>query len=78
MYRIVLGAAAVAFVILVSGAAAIIGGVPDGSAHPEVGALLAPQAFSDGTWEECTGTLIAPRVFLTARSLRRSDSTRST
>ncbi len=66
MYRIVLGAAAVAFVILVSGAAAITGGMPDGSAHPEVGALLAPQAFSDGTWEECTGTLIAPRVFLTA------------
>ena len=24
------------------------------------------QAFSDGTWEECTGTLIAPHVFLTA------------
>ena len=47
-------------------AAAITNGVPDGSAHPEVGALLAPQAFSDGTWEECTGTLIAPRVFLTA------------
>ena len=40
--------------------------VPDGSGHPEVGALLAQQAFSDGTWEECSGTLIAPRVFLTA------------
>jgi hypothetical protein len=31
-----------------------------------VGALLAPHAFSDGTWEECTGTLISSTVFLTA------------
>ncbi|MGZ4320453.1 MAG: trypsin-like serine peptidase, partial [Gaiellaceae bacterium] len=46
--------------------AAITNGVPDGNAHPEVGALLAQQAFSDGTWEECTGTLISARVFLTA------------
>jgi hypothetical protein len=28
--------------------------------------MRAPQAFSDGTWEECSGTLIAPTVFLTA------------
>ena len=39
---------------------------PDGNGHPYVGALLAQQAFSDGTWEECSGTLIAPKVFLTA------------
>ncbi len=45
---------------------AITYGVPDGNGHPEVGALLAQHAFSDGTWEECSGTLIAPRVFLTA------------
>ena len=45
---------------------AITYGVPDGNAHPEVGALLALQAYSDGSWAECTGTLIAPRVFLTA------------
>lgn len=37
-----------------------------GNGHPEVGALLAQQAFSDGTWAECSGTSIAPRVFLTA------------
>jgi len=49
-----------------SQAPAIIGGGPDGNAHPEVGALLAPQAFPDGTWAECTGTLISPTVFLTA------------
>jgi V8-like Glu-specific endopeptidase len=52
--------------VLSSGAGAITYGVPDGNGHPEVGALLAQQAFSDGTWEECSGTLIAPRVFLTA------------
>ncbi len=45
---------------------AIVNGGPDGTGHPSVGALLAPQAFSDGTWEECTGTLISPTVFLTA------------
>jgi V8-like Glu-specific endopeptidase len=49
-----------------AGALAITNGGPDGNGHPEVGALLAQQAFSDGTWEECTGTLISPTVFLTA------------
>ncbi len=60
--------AAVAAVSLVFAgiAAAIVNGGPDGTGHPSVGALLAPQAFSDGTWEECTGTLISPTVFLTA------------
>ena len=52
--------------VLVAGAAAITYGVPDGQGHPEVGALLAQQAFSDGTWEECTGTLVSSTVFLTA------------
>jgi Trypsin len=45
---------------------AITNGGPDGNGHPEVGALLAQHAYSDGTWEECTGTLISPTVFLTA------------
>jgi V8-like Glu-specific endopeptidase len=58
-----LGVAALA---LAAGAFAITNGTPDGNGHPYVGALLAQQAFSDGTWEECSGTLIAPRVFLTA------------
>jgi secreted trypsin-like serine protease len=58
--------AIVAALLLPAGAAAITNGVPDGSGHPEVGALLAPQAYSDGTWETCSGTLISPRVFLTA------------
>jgi hypothetical protein len=47
-------------------AGAITYGSLDGGAHPEVGALLAPVAYSDGTWETCTGTLISPTVFLTA------------
>jgi V8-like Glu-specific endopeptidase len=47
-------------------AGAITYGAPDGDAHPEVGALLAQQAYPDGTWAECSGTLISPTVFLTA------------
>jgi Trypsin len=47
-------------------ALAIFFGQPDGNDHPNVGALLAPEAFSDGTWAECSGTLISATVFLTA------------
>src|SRR3954447_19807512 len=47
-------------------AGAITYGSPDGEGHPEVGALLAQQAYPDGTWAECSGTLISPTVFLTA------------
>jgi secreted trypsin-like serine protease len=47
-------------------ALAITDGVVDGSAHPEVGGLIATQAYSDGTWVYCSGTLISPTVFLTA------------
>jgi secreted trypsin-like serine protease len=59
-------AAVAAALTLAAPAGAITNGGPDGNGHPEVGALLAPQAYSDGTWATCTGTLIAPRVFLTA------------
>jgi V8-like Glu-specific endopeptidase len=59
-------AAVAAFLAAAAPASAITYGEPDGNRHPEVGALLAPQAFSDGTWEECSGTLISPTVFLTA------------
>jgi V8-like Glu-specific endopeptidase len=59
-------AAIFATLVVVGGALAITYGVPDGNGHPEVGAVLAQQAYSDGTWEECSGTLIAPHVFLTA------------
>ena len=60
------GIAVVATLVFAAGADAITYGAPDGNAHPEVGALLAPQAYSDGTWETCSGTLISPTVFLTA------------
>jgi hypothetical protein len=58
--------AMVATLLLPVQAGAITNGGPDGEGHPNVGALLAPQAYSDGTWATCTGTLIAPTVFLTA------------
>jgi len=51
---------------LAAPAGAITYGIPDGNGHPQVGALLAPVAYSDGTWAACSGTLIAPTVFLTA------------
>lgn len=47
-------------------ASAVVFGQPDGNDHPNVGALLAPQAYSDGTWASCSGTLVSPTVFLTA------------
>jgi V8-like Glu-specific endopeptidase len=60
------GAALAASLVLAAPAGAITYGSPDGNGHPEVGALLAPEAYSDGTWAVCTGTLISPTVFLTA------------
>src|ERR1044071_6411552 len=45
---------------------AITYGQPDGNQHPNVGGLVASQAYSDGTWIYCSGTLISPTVFLTA------------
>jgi hypothetical protein len=63
----VLVVATVAFLAAsVGSASAITGGSPDGSAHPEVGGLVADHAYSDGTWLYCSGTLISPTVFLTA------------
>jgi hypothetical protein len=56
----------VALLAAASRAPAIVGGGPDGTVHPEVGAVLAPTPFPDGTWAECSGTLISATVFLTA------------
>src|SRR5215467_3252694 len=68
MRRVSLAGAAVivAALAFAAPAGAITYGAPDGNGHPEVGALLAPQPYSDGTWETCSGTLISPTVFLTA------------
>jgi secreted trypsin-like serine protease len=61
----ILGSVAVLAVVAVTPAAAITGGTVDGNAHPEVGAMLAD--FGNGQLNVlCTGTLISPRVFLSA------------
>ena len=46
--------------------AAITNGDVDGDEHPSVGGLVSSTQYSDGTWIYCSGTLIAPTVFLTA------------
>lgn len=47
-------------------ASAIINGSPDGDQQPAVGGLVSATQYVDGTWTYCSGTLISPRVFLTA------------
>ena len=48
---------------LSAGALAVTFGEPDGNRHPYVGTLL----FQTGTgWYSCSGTLLAPKVVLTA------------
>jgi hypothetical protein len=67
MRRLIMGSAAlVAAFAFAAPAGAVVYGSPDGSRHPSTGALLAPVAYSDGTWAACSGTLISPTVFLTA------------
>ena len=64
--RIAAAVAVLIFLTLGGTASAVVNGQVDGDDHPNVGALLAPQAYSDGTWASCSGTLISPTVFLTA------------
>src|SRR5829696_7690907 len=67
MRKTILAMTTVALVLAFGGtASAVVNGQVDGNRHPNVGALLAPQAYSDGTWATCSGTLISPTVFLTA------------
>jgi V8-like Glu-specific endopeptidase len=66
MRRWILACALLLTLGLMAPASAVVYGQPDGNRHPEVGALLAHHAYSDGTWEACSGTLISPTVFLTA------------
>src|ERR687894_1472425 len=49
-----------------SPASAITDGTFDGNRHPNVGGLVSPTQYPDGTWLYCSGTLISPTVFLTA------------
>jgi V8-like Glu-specific endopeptidase len=66
MIRSALVASVLATLVLAAPAGAITFGSPDGNGHPNVGGLVADQAYSDGTWLYCSGTLISPTVFLTA------------
>jgi V8-like Glu-specific endopeptidase len=66
MRKLIAGVVVAISLVPATSASAITNGGPDGSGHPDVGALLAQQAFSDGTWAECSGTLISSNVFLTA------------
>lgn len=59
-------AVAIATLSVAAPASAITNGTADGNAHPNVGGLVADEAYSDGTWIYCSGTLIAPKIFLTA------------
>jgi secreted trypsin-like serine protease len=62
----ILSLCGLALAVAASPAGAIVNGSPDNGAHPEVGALISPTQFADGTWLECSGTLISSTVFLTA------------
>src|SRR5258707_9460662 len=65
-----------ALVLMATPAHAITDGQPDGAGHPNVGGLVAPKQYSDGTWLYCSGTLISPTVFLTAAHCAEGDRVR--
>jgi hypothetical protein len=56
----------VALLSIAAPAQAIMYGEVDGTRHPNVGGLVAPGPYSDGTRLYCSRTLISPTVFLTA------------
>ena len=66
MRRLLIFATTVAALAFAAPAFAITNGTADGGGHPNVGGLVADQAYSDGTWTYCSGTLVARKVFLTA------------
>lgn len=66
MRRIILALAALALLASAAPVGAITSGAEDGDGHPAVGGLVSAKQYSDGTWLYCSGTLIAPTVFLTA------------
>ena len=78
MRRLIILAAALGVLSFTAPAAAITHGVTDQGGHPYVGGLVAEQAYSDGTWIYCSGTLISSTVFLTAAHCAEGDRVRVT
>lgn len=78
MRRLLITATILGVLAWAAPASAITYGSADGNGHPNVGGLVAAQAYSDGTWIYCSGTLIAPRVFLTAAHCAEGDRVRVT
>jgi len=72
--RLLLAAVLLLAVLLpASPASAITDGTADGGTHPNVGGLVSPTQYPDGTWIYCSGTLISPTVFLTAAHCAEGD-----
>jgi secreted trypsin-like serine protease len=78
MRRLLITVTALGLLAWAAPASAITYGSADGNGHPNVGGLVAAQAYSDGTWVYCSGTLIAPKVFLTAAHCAEGDRVRVT
>ena len=59
-----IAAAAAAIALLSAPAGAVLGGSPDGNGHPNVG--LSVFYYHDVPLWRCTGTMVAPTIYLTA------------
>jgi len=66
MLRALVVAAVAAALIAVPAGAVTTNGFPDNGQHPNVGAILVPRSSGTGYAEVCSGTLVAPTIFLTA------------
>jgi secreted trypsin-like serine protease len=65
--RFLLVAALAACSVWAAGAQAVTtNGFPDNGLHPNVGAIMVPARSGVGYAEVCSGTLVAPTIFLTA------------
>jgi hypothetical protein len=73
MRRLVIAMTALMALAVPASAGAITNGTADGDGHPNVGGLVSPTQYSDGTWLYCSGTLISPTVFLTAAHCEEGD-----
>jgi hypothetical protein len=67
----------VLLLVVVASVAAVTNGEPDDGAHPYVGLMVADDAEGNPLWR-CTGTLIAPTVFLTAGHCTEAPAARAT